>query len=115
MPQSIAKARGGRQGAKGMGAIDRVLALVQIQWTGLVNVPVGSTNVGFTLSSTASANIDQRESTSGTPAKTDGSTGLSQGGFDSQQHPFVNGNFIDELTFWSEQIAAVSSTSTVQF
>jgi hypothetical protein len=77
-------------------------------------MPVGSTGLGLTLGSTAGANINQSETTPGTPAKTDGSTGLGQSGLDNQRL-FVNRNFIDELTFGSEQIATFISTSTDQF
>lgn len=90
------------------------MPLAQMKWTGLVNVPVGSTNFGLTLGSTAGTNINQSESATGTPTKTDGSIGLSQSGLDNQRL-FVNGNFIDELTFWSEQIATFISTSTDHF
>jgi hypothetical protein len=81
---------------------------------GLVGVPVGSTNFGLTLGSTASANINQRESTTGTPAKTDGGTGFRQCNLDDQSG-FANTYLIDKLTFGSEQIAAGISTSTDQF
>ena len=103
------EARGQRHGI-GWSAV----ALAQAQWTDLVNVPVGSTGFGLTLGSTASTNINQSEGTASTPAKTDGSTGFSQSGFENQRL-FVNGNFIDELTFGSEQIATFISTSTDQF
>ena len=36
-----------------MGAVGQLPALGQAQWTGLVNVPGGSTNIGYTLGSTA--------------------------------------------------------------
>jgi hypothetical protein len=83
---------GERQGARGAGAVGQLLAFAQTQWAGLVNVPVGSTDFGFTLGSTAGANINQSESPISTPAETDGSTGLSQSGFDNQRL-FENGNF----------------------
>ena len=76
-------------------------------------MPVGSTGFGLTLGSTASTNINQSEGTTSTPAETNGSTGFSQSGFDNQRL-LVNGNFIDELTFGSEQIATFVSTSTDQ-
>jgi len=77
-------------------------------------VPVGSTGFGLGFGSTASANINQSESATGTPAKTDGSTGFSQSGFDNQRF-FANANFIDEMTFGSEQIATFLITFTDQF
>jgi hypothetical protein len=65
------------------------------------------------LDSTARVNINQGETTP-TPAKTDRSVGLSQSGFNDQRL-FMNGNFIDELPFGLEQIAAFICTSTDQF
>ena len=87
---------------------------MQTQWTGLINVPIGSTGFGLGFSSTAGANINQGETTPGTPAKTDGGAGFSQSGFDKQRL-FMNGNFIDELAFGSEQVATFLSTFTDQF
>jgi hypothetical protein len=90
-------------------------ALAEAQWTGLVNVPVGSTSFGPGFGSTASANIDQLQKAAAVaPTKTNWNAGFSQSGLDNQPL-FVNGNLIDELTFGSEQIAAGSSTSTDQF
>ena len=65
------------------------MPLAQTHWAGLVNVPVGSTGFGFTLGSTTGANINRSERATGSPAKTNGSTGLSQSGFDNQRL-FVN-------------------------
>ncbi|HEV8326545.1 MAG TPA: hypothetical protein VGQ08_03610 [Nitrospiraceae bacterium] len=67
-------------------------------------MPIGSTNFGLGFGSTAGANINQGESTTGTPAKKNWGAGYSQSGFDNQGL-FVNGNFIDEVTFGSGQIA----------
>jgi hypothetical protein len=77
-------------------------------------VPVGSTGFGLGFGSTAGANINQSETAPGTPAKTDGSTGFSQSGLDNQGL-FVNRNFIDELAFGSEQIAASIGAFADQF
>jgi len=97
----------------GENTLAQMLATAQAQWTGLINVPVGSTGFGLTLGSTAGANINQSESATGTPAKTDGSTGFSQGSLDNQSG-FANTDLIDELAFGSEQIATFISTSTDQ-
>jgi len=67
--------------------------------------PGGSTNFGLGFASTAGTNINQGESTTGTPAKKEGGAGFSQSGFDNQGL-FVNGKFIHERTFGSGQIAA---------
>ena len=77
------------------------------------NVPVSSTSFVIALGSIARANINQGETTP-TPAKTDRSVELSQSGF-NDQCLFMNGNFIDELPFGLEQIAAFICTSTDQF
>jgi len=77
-------------------------------------VPVGSTNFGLGFGSTTGASISQNERATSSPAKTGGSAGFGQSGFENQRL-FVNGDFIDELTFGSEQIATFISTSTDQF
>ena len=61
------------------------MPLAQARWTGLVNVPVGATSGGLVFGLAAGADIDQRETAPGTPAKADGSTGFSQSGFDNQR------------------------------
>lgn len=90
------------------------MPLAETPMGGLVNVPLGSTGFGLGFSSTAGTHINQGETTPGTPAETDGGTGLGQRSLDNQRL-FVNGNLIDELTFGSEQIATFISTATDQF
>ena len=115
MWESIAKARGERQGANGIGAVDQPLVLAQIQWMGLVNVPVGATDVGLGLGTTTGAHIDKsQEATIVAPAETNGSTGFGQHGFDDQRL-FGNANFIDKLALGAEQVAAGSRSATDQF
>jgi hypothetical protein len=79
--------------------------MAQFQWTGLVNMPVGSTNFGFGFASTAGANINRGESATGTPAKKDRGAGFSQIGLDDKGG-FANLDCIDEFTLSPEQIAA---------
>jgi len=76
-------------------------------------VPVGSTGFGFTLGSTAGANINKSERATGTPADTNGSTGLSQSDFDYQR-AFANSDFIHELAFGSEQVTTLIGPTTDQ-
>ena len=115
MPRSIAKARGERQGANGMGAVGQLLALAQTQRIGLVNAPVGTTDVGLGLGTTAGAHIDKsQEATTVAPTETNGSTGFSQSSLDNQRL-FVNGNFIDELALRAEQIVTGIGAIADQF
>jgi hypothetical protein len=67
-------------------------------------MPVGPTGFGFTLGSTASVNINQRESTTGTPAKTDGGAGFGQRGLDDQS-VFSDANLVEKIPFDTEQVA----------
>jgi hypothetical protein len=95
-------------------ALVQMLATAQAQWTGLVDVPVGSTGFGLGFGLAAGTHANQGERVTGTPAKTDGSTGLGQGSFD-YQGAFTNSDFIHKLTFGSEQKATLINTSTDQF
>ena len=98
----------------GTGVGDQLLPLAQTQRAGLVNMPVGSTGFGLGFGATAGTHINQGETTPGTPAKTDGGTGLGQRRFDDQRL-LGNANFIDELAFGSEQIAASIGANADQF
>ncbi|TKB32486.1 MAG: hypothetical protein E8D51_10165, partial [Nitrospira sp.] len=89
------------------GVAGQLLVLAKTQWTGLVNMPVGSTGFGLGFGSTADTNINQSETTPGTPADTNGSTGFSQGRLDNQSR-FANLDFIDKLSLRSEQVAPSS-------
>jgi hypothetical protein len=82
------------------------VSVAQTQWAGLVNVPVGSTDFGLGFGSTAAGTkINQSETATGTPTKTDGSTGLSQSGLDNQRS-LTNFLRINKMTLGSEQVAS---------
>jgi hypothetical protein len=77
-------------------------------------VPVGTTGFGLGFGSTTSANINQGESATSTPAEMDEGAGFSQSGLDNQ-HTLANSDFIHKLAFGSEQKATLINTSTDQF
>ena len=97
------------------GAGDQLLRLAQVQWADLVHVPVGSTDIGLGLSTTAGAHIDESQKAAiVAPAEANGSTGFDQSSLDHQRL-FGNANFIHELALRAEQIAAGSRSATNQF
>jgi hypothetical protein len=91
-----------------------IFQAAQGQWSSVVHVPVGATNFWLGFGTATRANINKGERAAGTLTETNGSTGFIQNGFDNQRL-FVDANFIHELTFRSEQIAAGSSPTTNQF